>query len=396
MKIAYVLNTYPLPSQSFIRREIRAHERAGVEVLRLAMRPAEGPLDALNAAERDATDYVLRQGALGLLGALARRGLRAPAATLAALGLALKLAAQARGGVLRHLIYLAEAAFVAERCAAAGATHIHAHFATNSTAVALLANALGAPPYSFTTHGPEEFDAPRTLALPLKIARARFAVAVSQFGRAQLLRWAPFSAWPRVAVVHCGIEPWQFPDPAPVSEGPLRVVSIGRFAEQKGQMILVEAMEILRDRGADIHLTLIGDGPMRADLERAIEAAKLEPRIAMTGWLDEPRVNAALAASHALVMPSFAEGLPLVVMEAMAAARPVIATHVAGIPELVSADTGLLVPAGDAAALADAMARCAAMPRARLAAMGQAGRARVLHRHDADTEAARLRALIAA
>ncbi|WP_099823298.1 glycosyltransferase [Oceaniglobus indicus] len=396
MKIAYVLNTYPQPSQSFIRREIHAHERAGVSVVRLAMRPFDGPLaDPLNAHEREATEYVLKRGGMRLLAALAGRALRAPGRTARAAGLALRMASAARGNIARHLVYLAEAAHVADRCAAEGVDHIHAHFATNSAAVALLAHALGGPAYSFTTHGPEEFDAPASLALPLKIARARFAVAVSAFGRAQLYRWAPFAAWNRIETVHCGIEPWRFADPAALQAGPLRAVNIGRFCEQKGQMILVRAMAALKDSHPDIHLTLVGDGPMRPDLEKAIEAHGLEDRIALTGWLDEGRVNGELAAAHVLVMPSFAEGLPMVIMEAMAAGRPVISTFIAGIPELVTPDTGLLVAAGDADALAGAMAKMASLPVSRLAAMGQAGRDRVLARHDIDEQAARLRALIA-
>lgn len=303
-------------------------------------------------------------------------------------------------GLLRHLIYLAEAAWVARRCAALGVRHMHAHFGTNATAVALLAQALGGPGYSFTTHGPEEFDAPQALSLGLKCDRARFAVAVSQFGRSQLCRWAGFATWDRLNVVHCGIEPDRFDTPAPLPEGPLRLVSVGRFVEQKGQMVLVQAMAALRASHPDLHLTLVGDGPMRADLEAAIAQAGLDRQITLSGWLDEAGVRAALNAAHVLALPSFAEGLPMVVMEAMAAGRPVVSTLIAGTPELVVADespdrTGWLVPAGDARAFAAALAQAADLPRDRLQAMGLAGRNRVLDRHDADTEAGTLGALFA-
>lgn len=394
MKIAYILNSYPQPSHSFIRREIQALEAQGVEVLRLAMRGPSAPLkDAGDKAEEACTHYVLQAGGAVLLLGLLRSVLSAPRRFLAALRMALRLARASDKGVLRHLIYLGEAAYAARQCHAEGAQHVHAHFGTNSAAVAMLARALGGPGYSLTVHGPEEFDAPHALSLGEKLDRASFAAGVSSFGRSQLSRWAAFGTWDRLKVVHCGIEPDRFDNPSPMPEGGLRLVSIGRFVEQKGQMVLVQAMaELVKDL-PDLHLVLVGDGEMRPDLEAAISAAGLERNITLTGWLDEAGVRAELAAAQALVMPSFAEGLPMVVMEAMAAARPVIATHIAGTPELVlPGETGWLVPAGDASALADAVRGMAAVPADKLAAMGQAGRARVLERHDVRIEAGKLAA----
>ena len=398
MKIAYVLNTYPLPSHSFIRRELRALEKGGVEVTRLAMRRSALPLvDPRDREEEARTQYVLERGALGLLGALAGRALRHPRRFRSALRLALRAGRASHVGVLRHMIYLAEASEVARRCEAGGIAHMHAHFGTNSAMVAMLANALGGPGYSFTVHGPEEFDAPAALSLGLKTDRAGFAVAISQFGRSQLCRWAAFDSWDRIKVVHCGIEPGAFAAPAPLPEGPLRIVSIGRFSEQKGQMLLIEAMARLHRVDPSLHLTLVGDGELRGALEQAIAARGLGAAVTLTGWLDEAGVRRELAASHALVLPSFAEGLPMVVMEAMAAARPVIATTIAGLPELVRpGETGWLVPAGDVEALAGAVSEMAAMPHGTLARIGAAGRARVLARHDAAAEAARLAAHFAA
>ncbi|WP_264212657.1 glycosyltransferase [Leisingera thetidis] len=391
MKIAYVLNTYPQPSHSFIRRELQALERQGVEITRLAMRRSGAVLtDPGDQAEAARTEYVLQAGAGRLLAALMREAV-APVRFGRALKLALKLARASDKGILRHLVYLAEAAHVKQRCAAEGVQHMHAHFGTNSAAVAMLAHVLGAPGYSFTVHGPEEFDAPHALSLGEKINRARFAVAVSSFGRSQLSRWAAFGKWDSLKVVHCGIEPDRFANPAPLPEGPLRLAAIGRFVEQKGQMVLVRAMTRLVQEMPDLHLALIGDGEMRADLEAEIARRGLQKHITLTGWLPEDGVRAELARSHALVMPSFAEGLPMVVMEAMAAARPVIATFVAGTPELVMPGrTGWLVPAGDETALAEAVAALAQTPPDAVGTMGRTGRARVLQRHGSDVEAAKL------
>ncbi|MEM6941120.1 MAG: glycosyltransferase family 4 protein [Pseudomonadota bacterium] len=389
MKIAYVLNTYPAPSQSFIRREIRALEALGHEVVRLAMRPAEQALvDPQDLEEARQTVHVLAQPKAALLAAFARAVLRDFAALRQAWALALRLGKTSEVGRLRHLIYLVEAAFVAERCRSAGVTHAHAHFGTNATAVALLSAMLSGPSYSFTVHGPEEFDAPRALSLGTKIQHAAFTVAISQFGRSQLYRWADAADWERIKVVHCGIEPGKFDDPQPIPEGPCRLVAIGRLVEQKGQLALIQA---LAQAQGEIHLTLIGDGDMRAAIEGEITARHLTSRVTLTGWVDEGRIKEELARAHALVMPSFGEGLPMVIMEAMAAARPVIATYIAGAPELVlHKETGWLIPAGDIPALAAAMDDCARTPRADLAAMGDRGRERVLARHDIAQEAAKL------
>lgn len=392
MKVAYVLNTYPQPSHSFIRREVKALEKQGVEVTRLAMRRPSVPLvDPQDKAEEARTTYVLEAGAGGLLTAVLAIAIRRPANFWAGVRQAVNLGRKSRVGALRHMIYLAEACFVAQACKRVGAQHMHAHFGTNSTTVALLAHAVGGPGYSFTVHGPEEFDAPKALALPEKIDNAAFTVAISQFGRSQLCRWASFNSWDSLKVVHCGIEPTAFADPAHLPDGPLKLVSIGRFNEQKGQMVLVDAMARLRSTHPKVHLTLVGDGELRPQLERAIASHGLGDSITLAGWLSEDGVNRALANAHALVMPSFAEGLPMVVMEAMASARPVIATYVAGTPELVlDKETGWLVPAGDVAALCAAIAEAEEQGPDALQAMGTRGRARVLDRHDVTVEAEKL------
>lgn len=395
VKIGYLLNTYPRPSHSFIRREIAAHEAAGVDLHRFAMRDVRAELvDPADIDEAARTEYVLRPGAparlaWAALGALARQ----PAQTLSALRLARRMARTAGGGLGRHLVYWAEACHVAARCRVLGIEHLHAHFGTNPAAVALLVHALGGPGYSFTVHGPEEFDAPQALSLGLKLGRARFAVAISSYGRSQLMRWADPDDWPRLHVVHCGIEPARFAAPSRLPGGAPKLVAIGRLVEQKGQLLLIEALAEAARQHPDIHLTLVGNGPLRPAIEAAIHRHGLREQVTITGWVDEARVRVELAAAQALIMPSFAEGLPMVVMEAMAAGRPVIATWVAGTPELVRAgETGWLVPAGDREALAEAIDDFARTPHEALAAMGKAGRARALARHDVSHEAQKLAA----
>ncbi len=400
MKLGYLVNTYPRASHSFIRREIRALERAGASVHRFAMRSDRAALvDPADLAEDAATEHVLNTGLKRLAPAALNWLVRHPAQSLTALRLALRCGSRGAGGTpgtggrARHMIYLIEAAYIAARSRTLGLTHIHAHFGTNSTTVAMLAHALGGPTYSFTTHGPEEFDAPHALALDLKLHNAAFAVAISSFGRSQLCRWTPPANWPKIHVVHCGIEPALF-TAAPLPPT-LQLVAIGRLSSQKGFALLVEAVALASKTLPYLHLTLVGDGELRPQIEAAIAGHGLTQNITLTGWQSEAGVRAALHNATALILPSFAEGLPVVIMEAMAATRPIIATTIAGIPELVTPDCGWLVPAGDAQALATAIETLAATPQDTLTQMGQAARIRVQQRHDIDTEAAKLQALFA-
>ena len=402
LKIAYLVNTYPRASHTFIRREVQALERLGFQVHRFAMRSERASLiDPADLAEDDRTEHVLARGAGPVLLTALGWMLKHPSRTAKAIAEAMRCGKLGQGGTpgtgsrLRHMVYLLEAAFIAHRSTALSITHLHAHFGTNSATVAMLAHLLGGPRYSFTVHGPEEFDAPRALALGAKMRHAAFTVAISSFGRSQLYRWAALTDWHKLHVVHCGIEPAKFTAPGPPPSGGPYLVAIGRLAEQKGFSLLVEAVSQAAATHPDLHLTLVGDGPLRKDLEKAIAKEGLSHKITLAGWQDEAGVQSALAKAQALILPSFAEGLPMVVMEAMAAGRPVIATAIAGVPELVvSGETGWIVPAGDAAALTEAIAALARTPQAELIKMGSAARDRVLQRHDIDLEAAKLAGLI--
>jgi glycosyltransferase involved in cell wall biosynthesis len=386
-------------SHTFIRREIEALERRGLEVKRIALRGWDGPLpDPADAAERKRTRYVLGDGPLPLAVAVLRLALTRPARLLNAFRLAWRLSRRAERPLPVHLVYLAEAARIVPWLKAAGARHLHAHFGTNSAAVALLAHALGGPPWSFTVHGPEEFDKAPLIHLAEKAEAAAFVAAISSYGRSQLWRLLPAAHWPKVAVVPCGLAPEYFAAPATQPAAARRLVCVGRLCEQKGQLLLVEAARRLAQRltqeGAEFELVLAGDGEMRAAVEAAIAQAALGDRVRITGWISGDAVRAELEAARALVLPSFAEGLPVVIMEAMALRRPVISTWVAGTPELVRpGEHGWLVPPGDPEALAQAMQACLDAPPVALARMGEAARARVRARHDVDAAAERLAGL---
>ena len=397
MKVAYLVNQYPQPSQSFIRREIRAHEQAGWIVARFTVRRFNGKLvDPNDVAERDQANVLLGGGKLSLLTKFVKTFFRSPKRFLPALRTAIRNGRTAdRGGVFLHLIYLAEACVLLDRVTAKQIDHVHAHFGTNSTTVAMLCRLLGGPTFSFTVHGPEEFDRARGdgLALSDKLQHARFGVVISNFGRGQLMRWTRSQDWPKIKIVRCGIDSTFLdapPSPVPAND---RVVCVGRIVEQKAQLILVEAVKLLRDRGIRINLRLIGDGPMRPQVETLVSRYGLGDRVDLLGSRSADDVRQEMLASRVVAQPSLAEGLPVAIMEAMALRRPVVTTQIAGIPELVDSTCGYLVAAGSAEQLADALADAMGSDDPKLTRMGEVGRERVIERHRADDQARILREL---
>jgi colanic acid/amylovoran biosynthesis glycosyltransferase len=392
MRIAYLINRYPAVSHSFIRREILALERRGHDVLRISIRGWDDELQGEeDKLERTRTRFVLMGGAGPLVFAFLRLLVTHPVRLMKALGLAWKVSRRADRPFDIHLIYLLEACLVAAWLRTENITHLHAHFGTNSAEVAMLVHQLGGARWSFTAHGPEEFDKPQFIGLPEKIRRANFVVAISSFGRSQLMRNVTHEHWQKIKVVHCGLEPAFHAGPPKESAARRRLICVGRLCEQKGQLLLLDAARRLHQLGTEFELVLAGDGEMRGELESLIAEYGLEGIVRITGWISSPQVRDEILAARALVLPSFAEGLPVVIMEAMALRRPVISTFVAGIPELVvSGEHGWLVPAGDTDALASAVQACLDAPLERITEMGESARARVLQRHDIDQEVLKL------
>jgi len=391
MKVAYVVNQYPKVSHTFIRREIVALESLGAEVARFSVRGSPDELvDADDREEARRTRVVLSVGVVGLLSALLSTLLSRPVLLMRAFALTVKIGRRSERGLLRHFAYLAEACVLRVWIADVGSTHVHAHFGTNSAAVVMLCHVLGGPPYSFTVHGPEEFDKAPLLALTPKIERARFVVAISEFGKSQLFRQCSHAHWSKIHVVHCGLDADFLQAPASDLPSTPRMVSVGRLSEQKGQLVLIEAAAVVAKKNIPFELVIVGDGEMRAEVEAAIARHGIADRVRITGWASNEVVRQELRAGRFMVLPSFAEGLPVVIMEALALARPVLTTYVAGIPELVSSECGWLVPAGSVDALADAMEKALATPDTELKALGEEGQRRVRAQHDAVTEARRL------
>jgi glycosyltransferase involved in cell wall biosynthesis len=392
MKLAYLINQYPGISHTFIRREIEALERAGVDIRRFSIRSARhGVIAEEDRREAEKTTVLLDRPTATLVAALKSLLLR-PFSSIRAIFDALRLGVRSESGLARHLFYAGEALALAARMRRDGLTHVHAHFGTNSATVAMLAAAVAGGTFSVTVHGPEEFDKPGLIALPEKIKRAAFTAAVSSFGMSQLRRLAPISNWDRIRIIPCGVErAFHAGAPAGFPEVP-RFVCVGRLCEQKGQITLIEAAALARDRGAFFRLALVGDGDLRSEIEATVARLQLNNIVSMEGWRTPAQVRSEIETSTAFILPSYAEGLPVSIMEAMLLRRPVISTYVAGIPELVEhRKTGWLVPAGNVEALADAMVDAIKSPVAELEALGEAARARAIERHDIDKAAALLK-----
>jgi len=389
VKIAYLVNIYPKTSHSFIRREILALESLGIPVYRFTLRVRESEIvDKIDRQELAKTRIILQSGALTLLGFLLKSVLFSPVHFLRALRLTCQVGKRSERGLLLNLIYLVEACSLKHWLAADKIDHLHVHFGTNSTTVAMLCEVLGGPGYSFTVHGPEEFDKVVAIALPEKIKRARFVVAISSYGRSQLYRWCDYQQWTKIHIIHCGLDQsFLETPPTPLPESP-NLVCVGRLSEQKGQVLLLQAVAILIQQGIDLRLTLVGDGDLRPAIETAIAELKLQDYVEITGWATEQEVKAQINAAKAMILPSFAEGLPVVLMESLALGRPVISTYIAGIPELIKPGvSGWLVPAGDIDALVEALQFLLQTPLPILTQMGNDGREIVLRQHDVSKEA---------
>jgi colanic acid/amylovoran biosynthesis glycosyltransferase len=398
LRLAYLTNQYPAVSHTFIRREIVELERRGHSVLRLSIRPgADGFVDPADSAEQGKTHHCLAQPKANLIGAAIKACVTRPVQFARAVSATLGMARRSDKGLVRHLAYLVEASYLAGVLRREHVEHLHVHFGTNPAAVARLIRMLGGPTFSLMVHGPLEFDSPRGLSLPEACAEATFVATISSYCSSQVRRWIPATQWGKVHIVRCTVGPEFFEAARPVDPSSRAVLCIGRMVQDKGHLVLLEALARAADDGCDLRLVLAGDGELRPMLEKKIDELGLRKRVEITGWIPEAEIRRRLLESRALVLTSFAEGLPVVIMEALALTRPVLSTYIAGIPELVRpGENGWLVPPGDVDAAAEALKEIGRATPGRLDEMGRAGQARVRERHSTAVEVDRLEELLIA
>ena len=398
LRIAYLTSAYARPGDTFIRNEVNELRRLGAVVDTYSIRRTtlDADADADVAAHQKSTDFILESGlaklTLGTLRMLATHPMR----FAKAIGLAWRTAAPGCRGLLLQTAYVMEAAYLASRLLAQKTQILHNHIGENSATVAMLASEMSGVPFSLTIHGPYIFYAPQKWALGEKLSRAAFTACISHFCRGQCQMFAPESAWPRLHVVRCSVQPLFIEEPPPRQpRKQAHFVCVGRLCIEKGQRLLIDAAKQLIASAPTARISFIGDGPDRQPLERAIRDANLQNQIAILGWQSSQAIRETLVGATALVIPSMAEGLPIVAMEALASRCPVIATNIAAMSELIEpGKNGWLIPSGSVDALTAALQEAAKCADDQLRQMGEYGRVRVLELHHPSRQTEQLMSLL--
>jgi len=388
MKIAYLVSKYPAPSHTFIEREILELEKLGLTIDRFSVRPAT-PAEALGEIanqEAGRTRSLVRFQPVAYLVAFISTLITAPGRSAAVFQQALNVPGAAQK--LKWMAYFAEAVLLAWWIRRDGASHLHCHFGNAGSNTAWLAAKLAAVPLSVTFHG-IDLDEPDKFRHREKLDDVVFAVCISDAGRRILLRSAP-NCEAKIHVVRCG-----YPVPAKLTAAPRdrQIICVARLSPEKGHSILISALGGLNEEGADFRCLLVGSGPLEASIRAMIDGAGLTDKVILCGALAPKDVYRHVAESDISVLASWGEGIPLVLLEAFAQGRPVVATDVGGIPEIVKDGvTGRLVPAGDVRALKEAISELLDHPLD-AEKMGMAGRKIVMMQHDPVLSAQMMRQL---
>jgi len=385
-KIAYLTGEYPRATDTFIQREVAALRALGREVLTCSIRQTgpEHHVGPEQRAEAAKTFHVLKsaKSPLHLLRCHWRFLSHDPSKYFSTLKLALSTNPGGVKNTLYQLFYFAEAAVLGAHLQDQGVTHLHNHIAKSSCSVAMLMSEMTAIPFSFTLHGPDIFFAPDHWRLDKKIEKATFVSCISHFCRSQAMSFSTPDQWSKLHIVHCGVAPERYDNDQTPDDDSL--LFVGRLAAVKGLPVLFEALVDV----PTARLTVVGDGPDREALQRQTRDLGISDRVDFVGYKSQEEVANYLKTHRVFVLPSFAEGVPVVLMEAMASARAVITTKIAGVPELVEQDVaGKLVSPGDVKGLKEAITHL--LEDGKLcAAMGNAGQAKVAKSFDVTKEAA--------
>ncbi len=383
--IGYLVSQYPSPSHTFIRREVNELRRRGLEIHTYTIRRPDNPesLGAADFEEYGRTWSILPVSIPRALKALLWAFCRNPGAWLGALSLALRHRLAGIKNAAWSFFYFVESIVLAEDAARRGIERIHSHFSNSGGMVGLLAARYLGIPWSVTLHGKADFFSSTTPLLGGKINLADFVVCVSRNGKALAMLASRPEDWEKILLVRCGLDFGIFPtDVSPPSAPPVKILSVGRLSPEKGQLGLVDSVAELRARGLDVQCVILGEGPSRKTLENRIKRLGMEGTILLPGGAKEEDVFREMASSHLFALSSLFEGLPVVLMEAMAFGLPVVAPGIAGIPELVQdGRNGFLFAPGDWGGLAhglEVLARDGELRRK----FGSQGRKVVVELHD--------------
>jgi colanic acid/amylovoran biosynthesis glycosyltransferase len=335
-RLLYLIGQYPAINHGYLLAEVRYLRKLGVEVGVASISSLDRPLEKLSPEEREEaarTYYVKSEPVTKVVWLNLIEFLRHPLRYLGGLLFALRLAGVSPRRVAYHLAYFVEAVLVGRHMRLRGLSHVHASF---SATVSLIMTRTFPVTMSFGVYGFGELHNPAESQLEERVKGARFVRSISLHGRGQLMLSCDRREWSKLIYVPLGIDPSEFPPRPPrVGSSPPHILCVGRLAPEKGQGILLEAMVALKAADLPVHLCLVGDGPDRSWLERRATALGISSQVEFAGWVDQEKLMSVYAETDLFVLPSLAEGIPMVLMEAMAMQIPCVAPRITGIPELI-------------------------------------------------------------
>ncbi len=399
LRIAYLISRYPALSHTFILREVLELRNLGIAIETVSVNPPDRPLDELGPEEQAEAlrTFVLKDQSLAnLIAALLWTVVLEPLGLLRGFRMALRLSGYQPRVLLKRVFYLLEAIVVGQWMRTRALRHLHVHFATPASTVALLAKEIFGIEFSMTVHGPDEFYEVTEYHLTEKIEAASFVCTIGHYCRSQLMKLSDPKHWGKIDVSPLGVDPEKFRRAmVRASSSEIEILCVGRLVPAKGQAILVEAVALLKGKGFPVKVTFAGDGPDRARLEGAAVRLGIASACRFLGGVNPEKVRDLYEAADLFVLPSFAEGIPVVLMEAMAMEVPCITTRITGIPELIeSGAQGLLVAPSDVNGLAEAIERLWSGPEFRKE-LAVAGRRKVESSFNLKPNVAKLGAIFA-
>lgn len=395
IRLLYLIGQFPAINHSYLLAEVRILRKLGLDVRVASISAPDRPLEELSTLEREeaASTYYVKSVPLSKIAFLtAVEFLLHPLRCLRGLFFALRLSRGSPGSVVYHLAYFGEAVLVGRYMRECGFTHVHANF---SAGVALIVTRIFRVTMSFGVHGYGELHNPSETHLAECIRGALFVRSISRHGRGQLMLSCDRKEWPKLIYAPLGIDPAMFSPPSarPVCST-LQVMCVGRLAHEKGQLLLLEALAALNSAGLPMHLRLVGDGPDRDFLKRRASELGIASNVEFAGWIDQARLRALYAETDLFVLPSLAEGIPVVLMEAMAMQIPCVAPHITGIPELIDDGVdGVLYAVADVEDLTNKI-RALMESADRRRKIGEQARLRVLREYDMARNTERFAAVV--
>lgn len=384
-RIAYLISQYPTLSMIFIIREVVALTERGFEVEVASINEPDRPDAEMTDVERSEaarTHYIKSQGGLAALRAHGATLLTNPSGYGRGLMAAIRFGRFDLRGLAFSFAYLTEALLVGRWMNDHDLDHVHSHLGSQPSTVAVLVATVFGHGFSMTVHGPDEFYDAERQHLREKVEAADFVVCISDFARSQLAKLSDHDHWHKLVVSRLGVDTEQFAPRPPPDDDVFEIICVGRLTPAKGQHVLLDAVRRLVDQGREVRLRLVGDGVDRASLETHAAALGLGDHVVFEGAVNQDHIRDLYRRASAFCIPSFAEGIPVVLMEAMAMEIPCVTTRITGIPELITDGVdGLLVPPSNVEALTAALVRLIDDPAA-TRAMALAGRETVCARYD--------------